>query len=331
MRKYLLLVFIVTLCLTLGGAYPVAAQSDFSIIMDPDSVIVPINGDVDLYFKITGAQSIYGFDVRLKYDPSSVEVVSQRNGGFLKQGFEIANQIDATAGTTLYALTQLSPEPAKSGDGLLLIVRIKGLQPGKSRVEITFAQLVDLESRSYYPPVGGGSLQVSTLTSTATRTATPLPTPTATLTATRTRTAVPSLTPTINPSQTSPPLASRTATRSLVAPMGTTQTVIQPAQTKDASQPSMPPLATMPAELTQDGGNQYTGMATPSALANPAGQEVSDVTNSINADATPTPVPAYGLTTSDRIFVDALWWGLFLVLLAIILFLAIRLFKSGRH
>ena len=96
---------------------------------------------------------LYGAEVKLQYDPTLLAVqdddadregVQITGGEFLPvdQGFIVANQVDAEAGTVTYAITLLNPAPPVNGTGTIATVTFDKLQDGPATVEFEKAKLV---------------------------------------------------------------------------------------------------------------------------------------------------------------------------------------------
>jgi hypothetical protein len=99
---------------------------------------------------------LYGAEFRLTYDPSVVAVqdfkpeqdgVQIESGTLLPsgKGFVVANQVDETAGTVIFAMTLLNPAPPVTGSGPLARVTFKILQDTPSTINVEHAKLVAVD------------------------------------------------------------------------------------------------------------------------------------------------------------------------------------------
>jgi hypothetical protein len=117
------------------------AQSAVTVRISPASVQVVAGQNVDVAVEVVNIQAMYGFDVMLSFDPSSVEVVDANPniagvqvamGVFMDPGFAIINTVDNTAGALRFVMTQLNPSQPKSGTGNLIVVKFLGKQANAS-------------------------------------------------------------------------------------------------------------------------------------------------------------------------------------------------------
>ncbi len=99
---------------------------------------------------------MYGAEFRLKYDPVMLSVqdfktdqegVQIEPGNMLPadQGFVVANKVDETEGTIVFAITLLNPAPPVSGGGPLARISFKVLQNGPSTINVERAKLVSFD------------------------------------------------------------------------------------------------------------------------------------------------------------------------------------------
>ncbi|MCX6078401.1 MAG: cohesin domain-containing protein [Chloroflexi bacterium] len=145
--KFILIVILIFISLP---ALPVQAQDIPSVGLDPPYTL--LNCTCDEYYKIMvyNASSLYAFDISIKFDPSSVQVVDMdpktpgvqiRQGDFLENGYVMLNRVDNVAGTIRYAATQVRPQLPKNGSGPLLDIVFSALKVGISSVIIEDPQL----------------------------------------------------------------------------------------------------------------------------------------------------------------------------------------------
>jgi hypothetical protein len=143
-----------TVVVHLGGRVPVAqGQAPTQVSVGAIAVGEGLTGAVDVTVK--GVTGLYAVDVRLKFDPSAVQVVDAdpategvqlQIGDFLDRGLAVRNTADNTTGEAWFAVTQLNPSEPKNGQGRLFSILLRGGKAGaRSAVTIVAA---DLASRS---------------------------------------------------------------------------------------------------------------------------------------------------------------------------------------
>ena len=126
---------------SLGLSGRASAQSTALVHPVPSPASVEAGQTVAVQVRIDDVQNLYGFDIRLGFDPSTVEVVDEdagaegvqiRPGDLLKSDFVVRNLADNAAGTVWYALTQLNPSEEVSGSGVAFTVTFRGKLAGAS-------------------------------------------------------------------------------------------------------------------------------------------------------------------------------------------------------
>jgi hypothetical protein len=66
-------------------------------------------------------------------------------GSFLDAGLVLFNTADNESGTIRFAMTQVNPSEAKSGEGVLLVLYVQALTEGESQIAV---EMVELSSRA---------------------------------------------------------------------------------------------------------------------------------------------------------------------------------------
>ncbi len=307
----IIIAIIVVFSLFLAGRTSLA-QSEAPVIfkVSPTEIRV-LPGEVSQFaIEIENARELYAFELKLRYDPAVVEIIDENphqegvqvaQGAFFDSGFDIRNIADNEIGALHFAMTQLNPSEAKSGDGVALVIRIRGKTANAtSSITITKATVAQrdgtklpTESKDGMILVVAPGTPVPTATSIPTQApGTPLPTATPTNTPSASTT-VPTNTPTASaptftPTQI-PPSATPTATP---APSDST-----PPPTPTSAQPpgptatptfSPPPTSTSiasPPPTHSPTPPQET--STPTPLPTPAASAVASPVQ--KDDATPPP------------------------------------------
>jgi hypothetical protein len=133
--------FTLFILLALASQSVHAQQPLPTIALEPATIEVPVGETVDIAVVVREAQELYGFDISLAFTPGAIEIVDSDAGTdgiqvgfgtFLESGFSLLNQVDNSAGTMRFAMTQVNPSPPKNGSGTLLVITVRGLQLGGS-------------------------------------------------------------------------------------------------------------------------------------------------------------------------------------------------------
>lgn len=294
----------------------------------PPSLQVPEGGTVDVAVEVREVEALYGADVAFTFDPDVVEVVDADSsqdgvqvalGLFLDPGFVLRNLADNVQGKVHFAMTQLNPSEAKSGSGVLIVVKLRGKRAGASTLlTMVSAQLASRNGVSIPTTTADGRVEVVAVGTTgATNTpipsqgaGTPLPTSTVRPTEAFTATPLPRPTetsrPAVTPAPASPtalPTPSPSVASSIATPTDTPLPTVQPG-------PSVTATVLVPTETAV-----LAVVAEPTATVTPASVSASSSilsTPAGNTDSQPAAAP----TSTDRTLLGA---GLVLLALATLL------------
>ncbi|MFQ5616585.1 MAG: cohesin domain-containing protein, partial [Anaerolineales bacterium] len=138
-QTFPLALVIITLLTLTNTAYAQSASP--SVVIRPETILVGEGQTTGVTVMVQDVQDLYGIDLSLTFDPQMVAVVDADPnaegvqvgfGTFLSPGFELINKVDQTAGTIRFAMTQVNPSEPKFGNGVLLVVTLRGLQAGTS-------------------------------------------------------------------------------------------------------------------------------------------------------------------------------------------------------
>ncbi len=101
--------------------------------------------------RVEDVSGLYGADVQLRFDASRLQAIDADEDGegvqlvlgdFLSPDFVIRNVVDNEAGTLHFALSQINPSRAKSGSGVLFVLRLQaGDTLGPTALELGDATL----------------------------------------------------------------------------------------------------------------------------------------------------------------------------------------------
>lgn len=123
------------------------AQAGTVIKVDPATISLDNNQATSLNITVEGVTNLYAFDIIITYDPSIISITSLEKGNFLQTGFEAMKSVDNVQGKAELAYTELPPTEAVSGNGILITIKIKGLQAGSTRLEVKDSQLATREGQ----------------------------------------------------------------------------------------------------------------------------------------------------------------------------------------
>lgn len=153
---FLLLVF-------LSVATPLYAQDppQATVFLSPTTTTLAVGESTNVTIITQNVQDLYGFDISLSFsNPDSIEIVDADAdtegvqvgfGPFLAPDFTLHNQVDHTAGTIRFAMTQVNPSPPKNGGGVLMIITLRALKPSAS-TQLTLTHVEQAQPRGIMLP-----------------------------------------------------------------------------------------------------------------------------------------------------------------------------------
>lgn len=133
------------LVISASAAHAAPTVQGTTIELDPQNGVIVGAGQLDVDVRVENVTDLYGFDVRLAFDPSIVQVVDfvpgpgiQMEGGtFLSLDLVLSNTANNALGTLQFVATQLTPTLPVSGSGVLFTIRFEGVVDGISDLEFT--------------------------------------------------------------------------------------------------------------------------------------------------------------------------------------------------
>ncbi|MHB0878655.1 MAG: cohesin domain-containing protein [Anaerolineae bacterium] len=129
------------LAAAMAPAATVAAESGATIGFAPTVVEVGQGATSAVAVRIQDVTGLYGVDLKLRFDPATVEVadadpsrdgVQLQLGDFLEPGLVVSYEADNQAGTARLVLTQVNPAVPKSGSGTLCTLVLRGMAAGST-------------------------------------------------------------------------------------------------------------------------------------------------------------------------------------------------------
>jgi hypothetical protein len=231
---------------------------------DPATLEIGQGQIATLNIVLENASEVYAIDVRLKFDPTVLEVVDAdpakegvqaMPGVFPKPDYVARNTVDNQAGTLMYVITQMNPTLPANGRGTVITLQVRGKASGRSSpvtvesvgIADRLGNLLAASTENGAVTVVGAGQPVSTPVGASPPTATPMPTA---LPATLAPTALPAVsdTPFSKPATVAPPAstqaaptsaASATTPTARMATASSTPVSITPVQPQPTTQPSL--------------------------------------------------------------------------------------------
>lgn len=256
----------------------------------PTSLQVPEGGTIDVAVEVREVEGLYGADLVFTFDPDVVEVVdadpSQDGvqvalGLFLDPGFVLRNLADNVQGKVHFAMTQLNPSEAKSGSGVLIVVKLRGKRAGATPLTMVNAQLARRDGIGISATTADGQVEVL-IASAAADTSTPIPSQGA---------------GTPLPTSTLRPTAQPTAT-----PLLPTDTP-QPAETPTRVAPAVPSVTVQPTETYSPSPTLTDRLPVATNTLVPAVPSLAEITAVVQPTETASPVviAQYAVTASPAV------------------------------
>lgn len=127
-----------------------AQTNQVTVGFEPPTMTIGTGAINEIAVSIQDVQDLYAFDLTIQFDPAFLEVedangvingIQVNQGNFLEGGMVITNAVDNQAGTIRFATTQLNPSPARSGSGILLVIRLIGKAQGTTALSLADVQL----------------------------------------------------------------------------------------------------------------------------------------------------------------------------------------------
>jgi hypothetical protein len=180
----------IALSLTALPGWAVEAQESAVVRVSPAQIEIAEGETATVEIRVDDVDGLYGLDVRLGFDASTVQVVDAdpstggiqaRPGDLLSLDFVVKNEADNDAGTVWFALTQMNPSEAVSGSGVAFSIMLRGTRAGAAPLAITQAKLATRSGEEITASTEDGRIEIRGSTDTSPNpTAPPSALPTAT-------------------------------------------------------------------------------------------------------------------------------------------------------
>lgn len=152
MKKLSQLFFIIGIILSLLSV-PVmsSAQTSTVVKIDPNSVVVDPGDSFSVDVMVENVQDLYAFDIIVQFDPEVIIVNQITLGSFLVEGIILIQEVNNLDGKVQFAMTQVRPEPAKTGTDTLFTIDFSALEVGASDLTISQKDLTEHETYLLIP------------------------------------------------------------------------------------------------------------------------------------------------------------------------------------
>lgn len=144
-RKLALRTFIVISLLVILATAPVRASSQTTVYVAPSTVTVKVGQTFFVSIKISDVIDLYGWEFKLKWNPTVLDALSVTEGDFLKSGGDTFFWpiINNTKGCILVDCTLLGNIPGVNGSGTLVTIEFKAENRGESILDLYDTKLVN--------------------------------------------------------------------------------------------------------------------------------------------------------------------------------------------
>jgi general secretion pathway protein D len=126
-----------------GSGARISFNPERATLQSGDSQIVGVS--------VEGVSDLFSIPLMLQFDPSVIQVVEARDGGFLSGGTQavaIVQRIDAQKGEVMISCARAPHTPGVNGSGTILELVVKAVGAGEARIQITEASPQDPQHRS---------------------------------------------------------------------------------------------------------------------------------------------------------------------------------------
>ncbi|NLG98308.1 MAG: hypothetical protein GX491_13190 [Chloroflexi bacterium] len=233
-----------------------------------DAVLAP-ESSIEVPIRVQNAQNLFAIDIEITFDPQVLSIedadpnaagVQVGMGQFLDPGLLLSNTVDNEAGVIRFAMSQVNPSEPKSGDGILLVLYVKGRGEGTSELRVTRLQAADNQGQELNVNKAEARVTVQSGAGETAATSIPVVNPTRAIQL-----------PTPLPQPTNTPLPGPTATLvrlPTTAPSSTATAVIENLPAATDTQQAAAATATAPAAVSEDNSTAEGEKAGFSLLAN---------------------------------------------------------------
>jgi hypothetical protein len=166
-RKRILLVLhlallMLTLSVTAGVMIRESVTSTAALFVSPSSISVNVNQTFQVAINVSGASDIYGWEFKLGYNNSLLELVSITEGSFLSSSRDtyFVPKNMGTDGYMLAGCTSLRNVAGVDGNGTIAKVEFRAKAPGSSILDLYDTKLVNSARQLVEHIETGGTAQV---------------------------------------------------------------------------------------------------------------------------------------------------------------------------
>ena len=124
---------------------------------------------IEMPVEVRNVADLYAIDIELHFDPAILQVedadpntagVQVALGTFLDAGLILYNTVDNAAGKIHVVMTQTNPSEGKTGDGVALVIYLRGAGVGTSDLTVTFLECASRTGEAIAVEPQNASVQV---------------------------------------------------------------------------------------------------------------------------------------------------------------------------
>lgn len=124
-----------------GAVVEGCSSGSTAVSIVPPSAVILEPGEATTDVVVEDVSDLYGFELQASFDPTVVEAKDIQVGQFLSPDWVLEKSIDNDRGAIALALSQRSPSPPRSGDGVLFTVQWGSRAGGQTPVSLSYAKL----------------------------------------------------------------------------------------------------------------------------------------------------------------------------------------------
>lgn len=117
------------------------SSGEIELTFAPEALRASVGDSVEVRLDVRSTTPLSHLPLRLRFDPSLIEVTAVRAGSFLGGEEEISLMTDdSTPGTVVVGLSRLGERPGVAGRGRLLALEVRAMDPGTATITVERAR-----------------------------------------------------------------------------------------------------------------------------------------------------------------------------------------------
>jgi hypothetical protein len=164
--------FLLFLFANLSFSSAQAQEPETRILLHAPQTTLEIGDEFSIEVQLDAAPRLYGYDVRVQFDPSVVEVIDMDDsqsgvqlgkGTFFAQPettFLLLNEGDNETGAAGFAMVLVNPAPAVAGSGMLFTIPMRAIGNGEVGLVVTDSTLATKEIEHVPHVVESAEIQI---------------------------------------------------------------------------------------------------------------------------------------------------------------------------